>query len=723
MSENLGKIRYDVEVGTSGMLKAETAVDKSTTNIANDFKKVDTAAKNTNTQMTKATAGVKKGVQANLGQAGIQVQQFVGQLQGGQSAMVALAQQSADLGIVLGAPLIGVFVSLAAVLAGTLAPAIFGTVSNIEKLQKAVETTKAIMTVGAGGIIEYTDEMRRLGEVSENLAKIKIALAMTANAEAMKAAKKEASSLREELFEFQEYAEDAAKRLTGFAGNADAVLDIASAMRSFNKAASDEEKLNALDRAEKSILALSKDGVFPTKDLADYAEKFFTFSDGVRQAVANNKALSAETTDFTNKINDQSSAFSDNIKQLSLQNILLKQGERAAYSASLAADGFTQSQINAQLAIYDANQALEKDIEDKKEAAEQNEKYKKSIDGVNDSLDAFFDKEQRDDRKKSERETQTNITFAQSVVNQGKSPEQQMAEQYERLKQLRDTDLENAQLYQDAMTSLEQQAAQNREDLLGESYARIGQQAADSMADYLTGVETAEDATRMLASTIISEVIQSLVKMGISSVTQSMTTTAAATTGIAATTGAAVTSTGVMAGAQSTAMATVAGAVGTIAGGLATAWAPAAAFASLATLGTNAAPAIAGIYSTMAATLGAQLVGGIVSNGITAATGFNGTSGGREFGGPVSSGSMYRVGEKGKPEFYKDNLGNLSMIPGENGEVIPASKMGATQSSEYNVNFNMNEITDDSFRQMAIRNADMFIGIIRADKNNRGESY
>ena len=56
----------------------------------------------------------------NAGQAGIQIQQMVGQIQGGQSAFVALSQQSADLGIVLGAPLVGVVVSLGAVIAGTL---------------------------------------------------------------------------------------------------------------------------------------------------------------------------------------------------------------------------------------------------------------------------------------------------------------------------------------------------------------------------------------------------------------------------------------------------------------------------------------------------------------------------------------------------------------------------------------------------------------------------
>lgn len=61
-----------------------------------------------------AAGGAFKGLGRNAGQASIQVQQFVGQVQGGQSALLALSQQSADLGIVLGAPLIGTFVALGA---------------------------------------------------------------------------------------------------------------------------------------------------------------------------------------------------------------------------------------------------------------------------------------------------------------------------------------------------------------------------------------------------------------------------------------------------------------------------------------------------------------------------------------------------------------------------------------------------------------------------------
>jgi len=60
----------------------------------------------------------------------------------------------------------------------------------------------------------------------------------------------------------------------------------------------------------------------------------------------------------------------------------------------------------------------------------------------------------------------------------------------------------------------------------------------------------------------------------------------------------------------------------------------------------------------------------------------------------------------------------------KNANITPLDKAGSGgQSSEYNINFNMQEMTDDTFKQMVVRNADMFVGIIRADKNNRGEQY
>lgn len=50
--------------------------------------------------------------------------------------------------------------------------------------------------------------------------------------------------------------------------------------------------------------------------------------------------------------------------------------------------------------------------------------------------------------------------------------------------------------------------------------------------------------------------------------------------------------------------------------------------------------------------------------------------GGREHGGPVSASSMYRVGEGGKPEIFKANNGSQYMIPGDNGRVISNRDIG-----------------------------------------------
>lgn len=50
--------------------------------------------------------------------------------------------------------------------------------------------------------------------------------------------------------------------------------------------------------------------------------------------------------------------------------------------------------------------------------------------------------------------------------------------------------------------------------------------------------------------------------------------------------------------------------------------------------------------------------------------------GAREHGGPVSASSMYRVGEGGKPEIFKASNGSQYMIPGDNGSVISNRDIG-----------------------------------------------
>lgn len=51
--------------------------------------------------------------------------------------------------------------------------------------------------------------------------------------------------------------------------------------------------------------------------------------------------------------------------------------------------------------------------------------------------------------------------------------------------------------------------------------------------------------------------------------------------------------------------------------------------------------------------------------------------GGRQYGGPVSAGSLYRVNETGRPEMFTAANGSQYMMPTKSGSVTPADKVGA----------------------------------------------
>lgn len=82
--------------------------------------------------------------------------------------------------------------------------------------------------------------------------------------------------------------------------------------------------------------------------------------------------------------------------------------------------------------------------------------------------------------------------------------------------------------------------------------------------------------------------------------------------------------------------------------------------------------------------------------------------GAREHGGPVNASSMYRVGEGGKPEIFKASNGSQYMIPGDNGRVLSNKDIGGAGSegggTVFNVAFNIqttNGIDDATMQKMA----------------------
>ena len=106
--------------------KQKKRTDKSSKKIIDDFEGIEKAVGRTAAEQMKADKAMAQ-FSRRSGQAGIQFQQFIGQVQGGQGVMLALSQQSADLGFVLGAPLIGAIAGISASLIGLLIPNLIDT--------------------------------------------------------------------------------------------------------------------------------------------------------------------------------------------------------------------------------------------------------------------------------------------------------------------------------------------------------------------------------------------------------------------------------------------------------------------------------------------------------------------------------------------------------------------------------------------------------------------
>ncbi|MGZ0328698.1 tail protein (tape measure) [Citrobacter freundii] len=200
--------------------------------------------------------------------------------------------------------------------------------------------------------------------------------------------------------------------------------------------------------------------------------------------------------------------------------------------------------------------------------------------------------------------------------------------------------------------------------------------ASNALTGLITGTMSAQDAMRSLGNTMLNSVVNALVQVGVEALKNFI---------IGQTLGAAATA-----------------ASATEAIFLAKAWAPAAAFASLASFGGNSVPAMTGIASTVGLTQGLALTGM------------------RYNGGPVSAGGLYQVGERGMPEIYQASTGKQYMIPGDNGKVISNKDMNA--GGGVNVIINVQNMTGATFDAQATSSGDGTITVdaIIADLNNGG---
>ncbi|EEA7628941.1 phage tail length tape measure family protein [Salmonella enterica] len=105
---------------------------------------------------------------STMQQAGYQVQDFIVQVQGGQSALVAFSQQGSQLAGAFGpgGAVIGAVLALSTVVAGTLITSLNGGKNAIDALKDAIETTDKVITVSQNGVAALSDKYAALARTN-----------------------------------------------------------------------------------------------------------------------------------------------------------------------------------------------------------------------------------------------------------------------------------------------------------------------------------------------------------------------------------------------------------------------------------------------------------------------------------------------------------------------------------------------------------------------------
>lgn len=110
----------------------------------------------------------------SMQQAGYQVQDFIVQVQGGQSALVAFAQQGSQLAGVFspGGAVVGAVLALSTVVAGALITSLNGGKTAMDALKDAAEAMDKVITISQNGVAALSDKYAMLAKTNAEAATI-----------------------------------------------------------------------------------------------------------------------------------------------------------------------------------------------------------------------------------------------------------------------------------------------------------------------------------------------------------------------------------------------------------------------------------------------------------------------------------------------------------------------------------------------------------------------
>ncbi|KMK17805.1 tail protein (tape measure) [Pluralibacter gergoviae] len=435
-------------------------------------------------------------------------------------------------------------------------------------------------------------------------------------------------------------------------------------------------RLQALYSAEDS--GFSKDDP-RTKQMQDDAAATYKNTQAQKELKSEQKKGATQAESISQKLanlKQQSELAAGSTQELSREQAILN-------SQQSLGKGATQEQIalagKYAAAKWDTANAIKAQAAAEKllPEARENASYKQDVEALNTALQAKKITQQQYNQTSEQLEQQHQANLAKIRAQQVVTPQQSAAGEVDPVQRLQNQHAQELALIQQfeqqgviahqnalalraaADNQYEQQriAAQwaiftqqsTGYQALGAAVDAFGQGASSALSGVITGTQSASDAARGLANTILSSVIQSFVDMGIQQAKSAIMGATVQNAAIATTTTAQVAALG------TTTAASTASAAATTA-----AWTPAALVASIGSFGGAVAVGLGALVAAMA--VGSTLAGK------------------RKNGGPVSAGSMYQVGEGNKPELMQTSKG-MFMVSGDNGRMFSNKEItGGTPS-------------------------------------------
>ncbi|MEA4687044.1 phage tail protein [Klebsiella pneumoniae] len=170
--EKVGGIYIEIEAETAKLLTGQQQANKALDSIGDHAQKTAGQLNKLDTQVSATAKGVSSGLRSSVQQAGYQLQDFIVQVQGGQSALVAFSQQGSQFAGAFGpgGAVVGAVIALGTVLAGILMPSLTSSADKMKDLETAAESLNKIVVINSQGVAALSNDYARLAATNAALA-------------------------------------------------------------------------------------------------------------------------------------------------------------------------------------------------------------------------------------------------------------------------------------------------------------------------------------------------------------------------------------------------------------------------------------------------------------------------------------------------------------------------------------------------------------------------